>query len=161
MKPLARAAMPEGFAVCNHTPFETHIGPFFERWDVEADGRRRFTLAVMIEQRHLGFPERSHGGLILTLMDEAMGKGAYRELDAFTYTLSINTDFIGPAPEGSLLEVQAWCTGTTSSYAFMSGRALADGALVATGNGVWVRQRQKYLTPDMNGVLPAAGYPAC
>lgn len=133
--------IPDGFGLCNRNAFEAGVGPFFERWDTSIDGQLAYILAVRIGPRHLGAPGRSHGGFVLALLDQAMGTTAHRVLGELTYTISMSTDFIGPAEEGVLLEVHAQATAMTRSYVFMSAHAEAEGRSVATAKGVWVRRR--------------------
>lgn len=136
------AAVPPGFIVSDRTAFGTHIGPFFERWNSAAEGPESYTLAVNVEARHGGAPDRAHGGFVLAIVDQAMGIAAQGAMGSLVYTISLSTDFIGPAPVGELLEVTAHATAKTSSHVFMSGHAHCGGRPVASAKGVWVRARK-------------------
>ena len=79
---------------------------------------------------------------MLAIVDQAMGIAAQALMGSLTYTISLSTDFIGPAPAGSLLEVTAHATARTSSHVFMSGHAHCGESAVASAKGVWVRARK-------------------
>lgn len=132
---------PEGFNVCNDNALEALVGPFYERRHVDAHDRPVYTLAARVHGALTGAVDRAHGGFILMLLDQAMGLAAHDALNAAAFTISMHADFIGPARVGMFVETHAYATSTTSSFAFMSAIVEIDGRTIASGTGVWRRQR--------------------
>ncbi|MEA2324146.1 MAG: hypothetical protein QOD81_3996 [Solirubrobacteraceae bacterium] len=78
-------------------PFLDHVGP------VETDGE---TIALRIDGRHLNAAGTAQGGLLATLVDFALGRAirASTDGDARLATVSLTTDYLGPAKEGDWVQ---------------------------------------------------------
>ncbi len=137
-KTVIQETVPEGFVANNIGPYSSLIGPLMYRHYIDAQGRNRGEVGLLLEQRHIGGNGRGHGGLLLTLLDEAMGMDAYLQKDRVpTVTVSMNTNFIGATVPGQFLYATAEIIQITSTLAFMEGKAYCGGKLVGTGSGVW------------------------
>lgn len=136
--------IPEGFKE-GKGPYSRHIGPLLYKREFAEDGSRIGWVGVMLQEHHIGGNNRGHGGLLLTLLDEAMGMNAAMHRDYTpVVTVSMTTSFIAGTLPGYFLKATATVTHATKSMAFVEGRAWCGDTLVGTANGVW-----KYLKkPD-------------
>lgn len=135
---IAPETVPEGFVAGTIGPYSTLIGPLMYKRYVDEQGRKRGEVGILLEERHIGGNGRGHGGLLLTLLDEAMGMNAYLQKDRVpTVTVSMNTQFIGATIPGQFLYATAEIVQITSTLAFMEGKAFCGGKLIGTGSGVW------------------------
>lgn len=137
--------IPDGFKE-GKGPYSRHIGPLVYKREVDDNGRHHGTVGVMLKAHHIGGNNRGHGGLLLTLLDEAMGMNAamYRDYTPVV-TVSLTTSFLAATLPGHFLSATATVTHTTKSMAFVEGKAWCGDTLVGTANGVW-----KYLKkPDI------------
>ncbi|HKY23301.1 MAG TPA: PaaI family thioesterase [Vicinamibacterales bacterium] len=139
---------PAGFVPCNDNAFEGLAGPFYVKRHFDSQGRPIFSLSARIRDDLTGASDRAHGGFILTLLDQAMGLGARDALGDLAFTISLHTDFIGPAHVGRWVTAHAHATSTTSTFAFMTASAESDGHPVATGSGVWRLRRTGGQLPE-------------
>lgn len=105
------------------------------------------TAQVQLTQMHEGPPGHIHGGIIATLMDEAMSK-LNRPLNAVAMTRHMEIDYLRPSPLNQSLTL-------TSHHLSRKGRKLFHhaelrneaGQLLATGKGLFIVIDEKYLTP--------------
>lgn len=68
---------------------------------------RRFVARLRLPRRFQGPPGHAHGGIIATVLDEAMGKvNRLRSLVALTSDLKV--EFLKPTPLGKPLVVEGW-----------------------------------------------------
>lgn len=141
--PHDTTGLPAGYEYCNSNAFDAHNGPYYDRWSVDAQGRRRYSIAVRIAAHHIGQQNRVHGGFILALLDQVMGLRSFDALSAPAFTISLQSAFVGPAHEHRWIEAHAWPTATTRSFAFISAEVWQGDAMVATANGVWRIARPK------------------
>lgn len=92
------AGVPAGFTVHDAGPFLDHIGPLW----VDTGGDR---FGLRVEGRHLNRGGTTHGGLLATLVDTAMGHAVRRSADAdAAATVSLTTDYLGPAKQGDWVQ---------------------------------------------------------
>jgi uncharacterized protein (TIGR00369 family) len=69
--------------------------------------RNRFVCRFRLDQRYTGPPGHSHGGIIATILDEAMGKvNKLRHVIALTSRMEV--EFLRPVPLGKPLRVESW-----------------------------------------------------
>lgn len=131
-------SVPEGFEPNTIGPYSNLIGPLLYRRYTDEQGRQRGEVGLLLEPRHIGGNNRGHGGLLLTMLDEAMGMNAYLQRDSVpTVTVSMNSHFTGATIPGQFLYATAEIVQITSTLAFMEGKAFCGGKLVGTGSGVW------------------------
>ncbi len=69
--------------------------------------RRRFVSRFRLGRRYTGPPGHAHGGIIATILDEAMGKvNKLREVIAMTRSMEI--EYLKPVPLERTLRVESW-----------------------------------------------------
>jgi acyl-coenzyme A thioesterase 13 len=126
---------PAGFAPEPVGPFADHAGPFH----AGADGA---VLGVRVQERHLNRAGTVHGGLLATLVDAAVGRAvrttAGREGAA---TVSLTTDYLGPAGPGDWLEARTEVERVGGRLAFVD-------CSVRSGDREVVRARAVYALLD-------------
>ncbi len=134
---VVQESVPEGFAAGTLGPYSNLIGPLMYKHYIDEQGRKRGEVGLLLEERHIGGNGRGHGGLLLTLLDEAMGMTAYLQKEVPTVTVSLNSHFIGATLPGQFFYATAEIIQLTATMAFMEGKAFCGGKLVGTGSGVW------------------------
>lgn len=135
---MADIQIPEGFIEGNFTKFSTHIGPLHYKREVNDQGSNVGWVGLPFSDIHVGGNNRGHGGVLLTLLDEAMGMNAsiYKG-EVPVVTLSMQTSFIAATEPGHFLYATGVVTHATNSVAFVEGKAWCGDTLVGTANGVW------------------------
>jgi acyl-coenzyme A thioesterase PaaI-like protein len=86
-----------------------------------------------------GYPGRMHGGLVATMIDEAMGWAVYgaREWGA---TARLNVRFRRPVRLDQTLRIEAWITNDRSRLIELRGEVRdAKGILLAEGEGTFMK----------------------
>ena len=69
--------------------------------------RKRFVSRFRLGRRYTGPPGHAHGGIIATLLDEAMGKvNKLRHVVAMTRNMEV--EYLKPVPLRRLLRVESW-----------------------------------------------------
>ena len=130
-------AVPEPFKLLSMSPdngFVQANGPLYGRMDGE-----RFVLGLRVEQRHCNPAGTCHGGMLALLADMLLitGSNIQARLSRYLLTVSLNCDFIGPAPRGSWIEGRAEVLRATKTLLFAQGLLTADGAPVLRTNGTF------------------------
>jgi len=89
--------------------------------------RGEATLLLPYDPKLIGDPATGilHGGVITTVMDNAMGLAVFSALDPVMplATLDLRLDYLKPATPGEDVKVYAHCYKITHYVAFVSGRA--------------------------------------
>jgi uncharacterized protein (TIGR00369 family) len=124
------------FAGWYHWPgdrFEMHSGPyFFRRTD---DGG--VLCAFRVTEQHLNGGGTVHGGCLVTFADYSLFALAHDELiDTRGVTVSLNSEFIGPAVEGDLVEATGEVIRAGASLIFARGLVTANGKPALGFSGV-------------------------
>lgn len=137
------SVIPEGFLATGFAPYSNHCGPILHRIEPQDDGSQRGWAGVMLEEHHVGGNNRGHGGLLMTILDEALGMNAcfHRNMQP-AVTVSMNSQFFAPLVIGQFLMATGRVTHATATMAFMEGEAWCGDVLVGSATGVW-----KYLKP--------------
>lgn len=131
--------IPEGFVEGRYAPFSSHIGPFHYKKEKNENGSISGWVGLPFQDHHIGGNQRGHGGLLLTMLDEAMGMtAAYAKGDhSPVVTLSMQTNFIAATLPGNFIKATAKVSSFTNSVAFVDGQAWCGDTLVGTASGVW------------------------
>ena len=98
--------IPEGFVSLNRdSPFSDLTGPYYEKLD--AEGKHQ-VLALRIRHNHLNKAGMAHGGLFMTLADNAFADAIlaqYEEPISFV-TVSFSSEFLSAGREGDWVEAR-------------------------------------------------------
>jgi uncharacterized protein (TIGR00369 family) len=114
-------------------PFEDFVGPFYFRDEPQAGA----VCALKLEPRHLNGSQIVHGGCLMTLADLAMFAIARGALDyAPAVTVSMTSEFIGPARAGDLLRATGEVVRAGGSLIFLRGLVRGDAAPALAFTGV-------------------------
>lgn len=128
-------AIPAGFEPRQvGLPFMAAVGPIHVR-----RGQGPLTFGIGIEHRHCNAKMVAHGGMMASLADVVLGVGGLElaEAPGFFITISLNTDFVGPAPLGAWVECVPELVKRTRTLMFVQGVFLADGKPALRANGVF------------------------
>lgn len=129
----------KGWFASSGDPFNAHSGPFHYR--VREDGS--VLCAMRVEPKHLNGGGAMHGGALMTSADYCLYALAAALGDSQAVTVTLNGEFAGAVPLGSLLE----CTGdvirSTGSMVFLRGVMTTGGEPVLAFSGVLKKKRRR------------------
>jgi uncharacterized protein (TIGR00369 family) len=154
--------------------FATHSGPLFARWvpgpvdtggvdgaggdsgggagattsTVSTIGQGHLQLGFRVLPQHTNPGNACHGGMLSTFADILISNAAHYQTDiprAFLPTISLQTDFMAPAPLGCWVQGQADVLKVTTGMVFSQGLITANGVLAVRCSGVF---RRGPLLPD-------------
>src|SRR5882757_3675166 len=134
-KPLAHGALNGCFGCGDDNDAGLHL-QFF----VDAD--QRVLCRVRLARQFQGPPGHAHGGIIATMLDEAMSKAnRHRNIVAMTRHMSI--DYLRPVPLESDLVLEGWSESDLNSGSGRKHRCSAelrnaDGAVLASATGIFI-----------------------
>jgi acyl-coenzyme A thioesterase 13 len=132
------ASPPAGFEpLFRSSPFLETVGPFFYRKN--PDGT--FVVGVRVLPKHANARGSAHGGLLLTLLDVALGHRAAfsQEPPAALTTASISADFAGSVKMGDWVEAHVDVQKVGSRLAFSNAFLLVNGERVVRASAVFSR----------------------
>ena len=120
----------------NPSPFMETIGGELETWE-----EGRVVMSLPLEAKHMNPRNILHGGVLMTLMDEAAGAvvASARGLDAMKAqphaTVDMNVSFLSGAVPGDVVDCEAKTlrVGRSVCFAEVAVRNRATGRLVAQG----------------------------
>ena len=115
--------------------FTDLVGPMFHK--TLDDGSR--LLAMLALDKHLNAGGIVHGGLLMTLTDNALGRHVYHQMPKGTtmVTISLNTDFVSAARAGDWLIGEARIVRATRSVVFVEGGVRKDDTPIINAQGIW------------------------
>ena len=123
----------DGWTIAKAPPFINRAGPMWQK--IEHD-RTRY--GILISHRHDNTQGRPHGGLIMSLCDNAMGNYAQAARpDARLFTISFECQFIGGSVEGEFIEARCEVVKATRSLVFMRSTCVVGERVVAAASGTW------------------------
>ena len=121
-------------------PFEDLCGQYYFR----SDSGGGVTSAVMVERKHLNGSGAVHGGAIMAFIDFALFATANDALNMTrAVTITCNTEFVGAAREGVVLEARAEIVRETGSLVFIQGRVTQSGDNIAAFSGTLKKIRAR------------------
>jgi acyl-coenzyme A thioesterase 13 len=129
---------PAGFEPLFRTsPFVEAVGPLFYR--KEPDGG--FVVGLRILSKHTNARGGAHGGLLLTLLDIALGYRAAFSQDppAALITTSITADFVGAPKLGDWVEAHVDVQKVGSRLAFANAFLVVNGERLVRASAVFSR----------------------
>lgn len=103
-----------------------------------------------------GYPGRMHGGIVTTLIDEAMGWAVYGA-QQWGATARLNVRFRRPVLLDERLRIEAWVTNNRSRLMELRAEMRDEsGALLADGEGTFMKLDDR-LSSEMTDIARGAG----
>jgi uncharacterized protein (TIGR00369 family) len=133
---------PPGFEPLFRTsPFLETIGPLFYRRDAE----RGLVIGLRVLPKHANARGTAHGGLLMTLLDIALGyaSGLSQDPPAKLTTASLTADFVGAPAVGDWVEAHVDVQKVGGRLAFANAFLVANGERVTRGSAVFARNPDK------------------
>ena len=115
--------------------FMAHNGPLYARWTGE-----RVLLGFRVEERHTNPLKICHGGMLATFADMLVPcANMYQSTleRRFFPTISLQIDYMSPAPLGAWVQGQADILRTTRNMLFGQGLVTADGEPALRMSGIF------------------------
>ncbi|HEX6496015.1 MAG TPA: PaaI family thioesterase [Acidobacteriaceae bacterium] len=131
--PLAHGTQNGCFGCGDDNPAGLHL-KFF----IDEQGRVLCRLHLALQFQ--GPPGHAHGGIIATLLDEAMSK-ANRRRNIVAMTRHMSVDYLRPVPLQSDLVLEGWSesdVGSTRKHRCSAELRDASGTVLATATGIFV-----------------------
>jgi len=89
-------------------------------------------------EKHLGYRDRVHGGVVATILDEAMSWAPARAWRRMGYSIELTVKYRQPVPSGVACRVEAEALEVKSRAARTAARILSpDGIVYAEATGVY------------------------
>lgn len=140
-----RQSIPDEFKPkTEHSGFATHVGPYHVAEIEGAGDSSEYWIGLKVDERHGGRKggEYGHGGMLMALLDEVMGRTASRAAGKVCATVSMQTNFCAPFFDGDFLRATAHITRRGHNLVFVDGRVLCADTLIGTASGVWINTKQ-------------------
>ncbi len=140
-----RTRIPDGFErVTTHSGFGRYVGPYHMASVSDDDGHVEYWTGLKVDERHAGRNrgEYGHGGILMVLLDEVMGRAASRSVGKVCVTVSMQTNFCAPFFDGDFLRATANVQRKGRSLVFVDGKVLCGDSLIGTASGVWMNSGQ-------------------
>jgi uncharacterized protein (TIGR00369 family) len=119
-----------GWDLVERTGFGDLAGPLWRKGEA--------VFGFLAEQKHLNFNNVVHGGMMVTLADQAMGMTALRSNGGRPHaTIEINVQFVGAVRLHEFAEAHCELVRSTRSIIFMRATLLVGTRVVGTASGVW------------------------
>ncbi len=96
---------------------------------------------VCFRSEHQSYPDRTHGGMVATLLDELMGRALWiKEPETFGVTTTMNVTYRRPVPYGVTLKARGYIT-HNSKIGFSAKGEIYDehGKVLAEGNARYLK----------------------
>jgi acyl-coenzyme A thioesterase PaaI-like protein len=125
------------------------------RMEFRTEGERAVCIYTP-EPHHQGYPGRMHGGLVSTMLDEAMGWAVYGAR-AWGATARLSVRFRQPVLLDQPLRVEAWVTRNRSRLLELRGEVRdSDGLLLAEADGTFMKLDDS-MAAELSDVARGAG----
>lgn len=119
--------------VVNHTAFGELVGPI---WRNDDNGKARFGFTVA--PKHLNRSGNLHGGMLMTLADQAMAMAARQITGNKRHaTIELNIQFVDGVKLGEFVIALPEVVRATRSVVFMQAKMFVADRLVVTTSGIW------------------------
>ena len=144
-KSADRQAIPDEFELSkSHSGFGRHVGPYHVAQIENEDGSSEHWTGLKVDERHAGRGggEYGHGGMLMALLDEVMGRTASRAADKVCMTVSMQTNFCAAFQNDDFLRANAKVTRCGRTMVFIDGVVMCGESLIATASGVWMNSGQ-------------------
>jgi uncharacterized protein (TIGR00369 family) len=118
--------------ISNNTAFGDLVGPI---WRLDGE-RPRF--GFVVAAKHLNRTGILHGGMLMTLADNAMAIAAREAIGSKRHaTIELNIQFVGGVKLGEFVEAYPEVVRATRSLMFMAAKMFVGDRVVVTTNGIW------------------------
>ena len=129
--------IPPGFApLQSGGPFIQHNGPLYLRHEGSV-----VQFGFRVERRHVNPMNNLHGGMMASFCDMLLPLSVHRKsdqvADRFLPTISLQIDYLAPAPLGAWVQGEGEPLRVTRSLVFAQGLVTADGVPCARVSGVF------------------------
>jgi uncharacterized protein (TIGR00369 family) len=119
--------------IVNHTAFGDLVGPI---WRNDESGKPRFGFTVA--PKHLNRSGNLHGGMLMTLADQAMAMAARQITGNKRHaTIDLNIHFVDGVKLGEFVIACPEVVRATRSVVFMEAKMFVGPRLVVTTSGIW------------------------
>ena len=88
------------------------------------------------KKEHSNFYESAHGGALMALADFCMTSSMMKDRNSLVTTVSFHTEFLAPAPIGSMLLIRCRATKIGKSLGFSEGDITVGDKTIITFGGV-------------------------
>ncbi len=116
-------------------------GPLYIRSQVLADGSKLRQMGFRVLARHTNPMGNCHGGMLATFADMLLPMLAHRQTpelrNQFLPTVSLQIDYLSPAPLGAWVQGEAQVLRTTRSLVFAQGLVSSDGVPSMRVSGIF------------------------
>ena len=113
--------------------FNVHAGPF----NIARVADDEFRMYLDIQDHHLNQGGVVHGGVSMTLADNAMGMASYMITGRPVGTIEFSSKFLAAAKAGGPLYGAAWVERATRDLCFMRAELWSHGRKTFIASGVW------------------------
>ncbi len=121
--------------------FITVTGPLYTRRAEANNPESAPQMGFRVEPRHCNPMGNCHGGMMATFCDMLLPMSAMvldkKLAGHFLPTISLQVDYLSPAPLGAWVQGEAQILRTTRSMVFMQGLVQADGVPAARVSGIF------------------------
>ncbi len=133
MSNIAPADVPADFEE-HRSPsnFVQMLGPLYKR---ECDDGTT-TIALRVHEQHLNLHGVAHGGLVATLVDNALGYNVAKALNGSIVTTHLSIDYLSPARLGDWVEVDVQITRKGRRMCFAECSVRSPDRLLARATGI-------------------------
>jgi uncharacterized protein (TIGR00369 family) len=134
-KPVAAETTPfdpaqAGWKVVRQNGFGALAGPIWRNGDAQ--------FGFLVEAKHLNFANIVHGGMLMTLADQAMGMTALRATGNKPHaTIEFNMQFVGAVRVDEFVEAHCEIVRLTRAITFMQCKLVVGTRVVANATGIW------------------------
>ena len=130
---MAAEQVPPGWVVRPGKAFNTHVGPFYE-----PDGGDPLRCGFVTDERHGNKRDVTHGGMIATAFDVALGNASWAASDGKPCaTVQLDIHFVGALQLHEFAEIAIEVVRATRSVVFLHGTMRVGDRVIATASGVW------------------------
>ena len=130
---MSENLVPPGWRVRPGKNFNTFVGPYYE--PENSDSLR---VGFVTDDRHGNKRGVTHGGMIATSFDVALGNAAWATASGERCaTVQLTIQYVGALKLHEFAEVSVEIVRATRSLVFLRGTMVANGRVIATADGVW------------------------
>lgn len=124
-----------GWKIHDENGFLGHVGPILQCLDND-----QLVLGFKAEEKHRNRRDRVQGGMLMTLIDRAMGQTLREEIgEQPVATVQLDAHFVTAAHIGDFIEARAKIVRLTRNLAFLEGQLTAGETIILTAKGIWKR----------------------